>query len=102
MKVFQPGFLDLSPVDIRPYCGASLGILAGLQAFLASTHRMAVVSCLASVTDKTASDVAQGSLKDRTAGLGPCLAVLPGLWYRVSDIGLHVMTRCWLDCRLDY
>ena len=47
MKVFQPGFLDLSPVDIRPYCGAGLGILAGLQAFLASAHQMAVVSCLA-------------------------------------------------------
>lgn len=47
MKVFQPGFLDLSPVDIRPHCGAGLAILAGLQAFLASAHQMAVVSCLA-------------------------------------------------------
>ena len=45
-KVFQPGFLILSPVDIMPYCGAGLGIVGGLEAFLASTHQMAVVSHL--------------------------------------------------------
>ena len=78
MKVFQPGFLDLSPVDIRPYCGAGLGILAGLQAFLASTHRMAVVSCLASVTDKTASRCCSRSPERQNCRAGTMLAVLPG------------------------
>lgn len=103
-KGFQPGSLKLSSVGVMPSCGAGLGVVVGLEAFLASAHQMAIAPALfPSATNETISRHCPRSPGRQNCCRTGAPAGPPSwpLQLGVRDTGLPEVTECWLDCRLD-